>query len=130
MEIKKTNNKWKLAKAYINTWLKDKTKYCNNCNTTYSKSTFPCCKNPQLGNNMFHTKAVIDQNKEIRQTRRNQYASDEGKNLRWGISLPPRLYGDLRKYFKNECNEKLFRDDKDVKNFMKNFPQFRIPKKM
>lgn len=127
----KTKDKWTLIKAFINTWLKDDTKYCNWCGQVYTKYDFPCCENPQLGTNFDHTQALIAQNKDTKKERKNKFASGEGKNMRYCLSLPPKLVKDLTLYLKNECDgEKLFNDKKDVHKFMKKFPMFCIPRKV
>jgi hypothetical protein len=120
----KTNNKWDAVRAFINTWLKDQTFYCNNCGENWNPLTFPCCENPQIGRNIDHTKGVIKQNKMWRQTRKNKHASTDDKSIRWGISMPPRLLYDLERYFKTQYNEKLFNNNKELYKFMKEFPEF------
>lgn len=127
----KTTDKWTLAKAFINTWLRDQTWYCNNCDMDYNPLNFPCCEKPQVGRNIDHLKGMIKENKIIQQTRKNEFASTDNKTLRWGISLPPRLYYALDKYFRSLTEgEKLFKDNQDLHEFMKEFPQFCIPEKI
>ena len=130
MAFKTTDNKWTLARAFINLWLKDKSKYCNNCGAEYKKELYPCCENPYLSTNWEITQQVIKQNKEIRKTRLNDLASTKNKTLRWGVSLPPKLYHDLNCYFKQGANESLFKNRDDVREFAKEFKPFQVPERM
>lgn len=127
----KTSDKWEALHAFINTWLKDPTLYCNICGSDYKPHLGQCCSEPQIGTNLQVTKAVIAQNREHTKTRANPFASDKTKNLRWGISIPPRLYESANRYFKQHGYEKgLFSDDGDLKAFMRKFPYFRIAEKV
>lgn len=133
----KTTDKWEAIRAFINTWLKDQTLYCNNCDKDYDPFDKdeqgrwrPCCKNPQIGRNIDHTMGIIKQNKAIRQTRKNEFASVENKTMRWGVSLPPRLLYALERYCKNQTGEKLFSTNADLHAFMKKFPVFCIPEEV
>ena len=126
----KTQNKWIAARALLNTILKDNSFYCNWCNKDWNPKEFPCCEAPQVGRHIDHTKGIIKQNKEIRETRKNDYASNDDKTFRWGISLPPRVFTLWGKAFCDTYGEKLLKDDKDLIKFMKEFPEFRIPKKV
>jgi len=126
-----TTNKWDAVHAFINTWLKDPRWYCNNCGKNYGygeipKPPYTCCDEPQVGRNIDHTKAVIKQNKEIQESRKNDFASDEKKTLRWGISLPPALLRELEKYFREQYQIKLFENKEELYQFMRKFPQFRV----
>ena len=126
----KTTNKWILARAFINTWLKDQTWYCNNCDKDYSKFNYPCCENPQIGRNIDHTKGLFKENRMIKNTRKNEFASTKKKTLRWGVSLPPRLHFALDRYFRSLSDEKLFNNNKELHEFMRRFPEFTIPDKI
>lgn len=122
----KTNDKWEALHAFINTWLKDGTQYCNICNSNFRPDLGPCCDEPQIGTNLSITTALIKQNREHTKTRRNQFATNQTKTMRWGVSLPPRLYHDANRYFKNHGYKGLFEDDYDLRNFMRKFKSFRI----
>ena len=100
--------------------------HCKNCGS----EVWQCCENPQIGNNKDHTYALIQQNKKITQTRQNELASNKDKSMRLGLSLPPRLYQDLDSYFKKTYDEKLFNTPKEMREFMKRFPAFRIAEKI
>lgn len=126
----KTKNKWDASEAFINTWLKDQRKYCNHCGQDYDLLFFPCCENPQVGRNIDHTRGLLKQNRELQKTRLNEYASTENKSIRWGLSLPPKLYMDLDRYFKKLYNEKLFEDNGEMRQFMKRFKNFSIPERV
>jgi len=116
-------------RAFINTWLKDPRWYCNNCGHNYGqvqpKPPFTCCEEPQVGRNIDHTRGVIKQNAEIRKTRRNDYGSNQKKDLRFGVSLPPVLLRDLEKYFAQYYQQKLFENKDELHKFMRAFPAFR-----
>ena len=127
MEIITTHNKWEAFKAFTNTWLRDQTLYCNNCGENYEPTDFPCCENPQVGRNKDHCVGLIKQNNEMRKSRNNEFASIDNNTIRWGISLPPRLYQDANNYFRKLYHEKLFNDQAELREFMKAFPQFCIP---
>ena len=121
----KTNNKEKAFHAVINTWLKDKTMYCNFCGQDYKDDvTTPCCENPQVGRNMDHCMGIIKQNKMIRETRKNEFGSTDDKTLRYGVSMPPALYQVLDRFKVSNDKPKLFREDGEMVWFMKKFPQF------
>ena len=128
--IIKTDKRDEAIHAIINVWLKDKTPYCNNCNENYPGEYFPCCENPQVGRNMDHCRGLINQNKEFQKTRLNSYASTADKTLRWGASLPPRLYLYLNSYCKENGEDGLFNEKYDVIWFAKKFPQFAIPERL
>jgi len=126
----KTGTKWKAARAFLNLWLKDKSLYCNWCGKTYNEKEFPCCEQPQVGSNLDHTRGIIRQNQAFRNSRNNDTATTKDKSLRWGVSMPPALMTALEKYFMKEYNEKLFKNVEELHQFMREFPVFRIPKKV
>lgn len=111
--------------------LKDRRVYCNNCGARHESRTLihPCCESPQVGDNIDHTKAVIKQNRIIRDSRKNDYASNDAKTLRWGISMPRWMYLALDEY-ERKHERRLFNTDADITWFAKNFPQFSIPQKI
>lgn len=128
--IIRSTSKMDAIRAFINLWLKDPTWYCNSCGKKFGiggvpKPPFDCCEEPQVGRNMDHTRGVMKQNAEIRKSRSNDFASTPGKDMRWGISLPPVLMNDLERYFRNTYDEKLFENREELHKFMKEFPQFR-----
>lgn len=118
-------------RAFINTWLKDKSVYCNYCGLPFNPKDQnehgqwnPCCENPQIGRNVDHTMGIIKQNRAIRETRKNDFAQTDSKAMRMGISLPPMLLKDLENYFKKNYDQKLFVDNKELHKFMREFPDF------
>jgi hypothetical protein len=128
MEIIVTEGKWKEVRDFINLWLKEPNLYCNYCGRDYDKyDPEICCENPQIGSNFTICKALIEQNKQIKASRANSFASDDKKILRYSVSLPPRLLMDLEKAFKVK-GQKLFDNSEELHQFMKKFPQFCIPK--
>jgi len=133
MAFAKTSNKMKAIRAFINTWLKDVTWYCNHCGQNFDAKLFEhesCCDNPQIGRNRDHTMGLVNQNKRLQEDRLNDFASNETKTMRWGISIPPRLMSDLERYFKVNYEEKLFNNIGELRQFMQEFPQFRVAKKI
>lgn len=124
----KTNDKYKSARAILELLLKDKTLYCNWCGDDYIHG-FVCCENPQIGSHADHLKAVIKQNRIVRETRNNDFASTDDKSFRWGVSLPPRFLREWEKCFKTSQGEKLLGKG-DLNKFMKEFPQFCVARRV
>lgn len=126
----KTPNKQLAFQAVINTWLKDKTIYCNECGATYAeyvnRCADPACGSIQIGTNMDHCKGVINQNKELAKTRLNDFGSNADKNIRWGLSLPPSLFNVLDQFKKMHNQPGLFKEDGEIVWFMKKFPMFKV----
>lgn len=113
-------------------WLQDEQLYCNNCEAIYGEKPMPCCENPQVGRNIDHCRGVIKQNEQIRQTRKNMYASTDDKSIRWGVSLPPKLLQFLDTFFKMYSTEKkgIFKEEGELVWFARKFPQFSIPERL
>lgn len=118
----KTNNKWDAVRAMINTLLKDKTAYCNECGSDWTG--IPCCDNPHIGRHLDFVQAIIDQNRDVVATRLNDHGMTKDKSMRWGLSLPPRFLKELEIGFKSMYNEKLMKDSREMHRFMKEFPAF------
>jgi len=125
----KTTDKWTAAHALINTWLLDKTIYCGDCDADYSEKFFPCCKEPVLGTNYGHTRAIVEAIKEQRKSLLNDFASNKKKNFRSTVRLPKRLYSLLDKYYKG-LGTKLFENENDIRKFARKFKQFCVPIKV
>jgi len=124
----KPKNREDAYRAVINTWLKDKTLYCNNCGKTFDRlkdSPF-CCDTPHIGTNMDHCRGIVNQNKEMMKTRKNDFASTQGKDIRWGLSVPISLFYTLNSWKKAQGFKGLFEEDGEITWFMKKFPQFRV----
>lgn len=131
MAFIKTYDREKAYRALINEWLKDKRKYCNNCDDEFILEFMPCCEDPQISNNSGHTTAVIQVIKMIKETRDNKFASTKDKSIRWGVSLPPRLYRFLDNYEKKlEEGNRLFKTNEDMRWFAKTFPVFAVAEKI
>lgn len=133
MAFVKTTDKNLIIRNFINLWLKDNTFYCNNCGEVFNPAIHideSCCEDPQIARNIDHIKGLTKQNKEIRDSLKNDYASNESKTMRLGISLTPKLLRDLEQYFRKEYNEKLFNNTKELHSFMRAFPEFTIAKKI
>ena len=130
MAFKLTNSKEVAIRAFINEWIKDTTLFCNNCGSVYvpppkGVEEYPCCDNVQIGTNAQVLYWLIQENKMIRETRANQYASDKNKTMRWGMSMPPRLMHDIEEYCINTLREPFLDTPQEMNDFMKAFPVFR-----
>jgi hypothetical protein len=125
----KTNNKWEAVRALINTLLKDKTVYCNECGADYVEGVL-CCGDPMYGNHRDFVEAIIAQNKDFKATRLHDTGAGESKAIRWGLSLPPRFLRDLEDAFKATYREKLLKDNHEMHKFMKEFPAFCVCRKI
>lgn len=130
MAFKLTNIKETAIRAFITEWVKDSTPYCNNCGNIYVKAPEgcveePCCEKMQIGTNLIFLHGLIKENKLIRESRRNQFASNKDKTMRWGISITPRLLHDLEEYSIRHLKEPLLKDKNEMDGFMRSFPQFR-----
>lgn len=127
----RTKNKKEVYRDLINLALQDPRVYCNACGKEHPSKLriVPCCDTPQVGTNLDHTRAVIKQVKEIKESRRNDFASNQSKTMRWGVSMPHWMYQVLNEY-ESRYGEgrKLFKTNDDINWFAKNFPQFAIPK--
>jgi len=136
MAFVKSSNKVDATKALVNTWLKDPTMYCNHCGMDYHPDLVDtgegvynqlCCENPQIGRNIDHTKGIVAQNKEISSSLSKSTGANETDSMRFGLSIPPRLYTSLKTYFEKH-GEKFLDNPKELHQFMRAFPQFCIPK--
>ena len=126
----KTNNKWDAVRALINTLLKDKTEYCNECGSDWGEDDH-CCNFPDVGTHKDFVEAIIAQNKRIKETRvYDTGAGKDQKSFRWGLSLPPRFMMELETMFKTMYHEKLLKDNREMHRFMKEFPAFAVCRKV
>lgn len=127
-----TTKKSDCYRAFINYWLKDHRYYCNNCFATHdaANSQVKCCEDPQIGRNIDHTRGLIMQNKRLKETRKNEYASNDKRNLRMTVSLPPQLFLDLQKYMRNNYQCEVFDNQSELYDFMREFPAFSIPNRV
>lgn len=130
MNFKLTTSKETAIKAFLAEWVKDETQYCNYCGTVYTKPAEgipddPCCETPHIGTNLLFLYLLIQENKLIRESRANKFASNADKTMRWGLSMTPRLLHDLEEYSINTLKEPLFKDQREMNDFMRTFPEFR-----
>lgn len=129
--IIKINDKWEALHAVINKWLKDQTRYCNNCGKDFYPEIGACCDDPQIGTNWDFCMAIKEQNKRHRDALSNDLATLGGKkNMRWGVSIPPDLYHTLNNYMKQHGHKGVFEEKSDLNKFMRKFPIFTIAKKI
>jgi hypothetical protein len=125
----KTSNRFEAYTAVINECLKDPQLYCNNCGKTFFTGDSRCCEDPQIGDNAGVCSAIIKQNIEKREVLKNDHASFHGNAMRLGLSLPPFLYEALKNY-ESKYQRKFLDSKSDIDWFMKNFPQFCIPRRL
>jgi hypothetical protein len=111
-------------------WLQDTTVYCNCCGSNFINDGMDCCETPQIGTNLLLLSALVQENKVIRETRDNDFASNKNKTFRLGISITPRLLHDLEQYSINTLKEPLWKDAAEMNDFMKAFPEFTIPRRV
>ena len=121
--------------ALINFWLKDPTLRCGWCGARYYKDKPPCCEQPYIGTNAAVMKQFYEDQKVIRETRKNSYASMKGRGtkniMRWKLSFPPGLLRFLEVSFLRLYNEKLFTDKHNHTWFAKKFGKyFQVPEKL
>lgn len=130
MAFKLTNCKEVALRAFINEWLKEDTLYCNYCGNIFQEDGVACCDKPQIGTNAYLTSELIKENKRIRDTRLNDYASNKDMTMRLGISITPRLLHDLEEYSINTLKEPLWKDRAEMDDFMRSFPEFTVCRKV
>lgn len=128
--MKLTNCKEVALRDFMNKWLEEPTQYCNYCGCIFSDDGVQCCDTPQIGTNLTLITALIQENVRIRNTRLNDFASNADKTFRIGISMTPRLMHDLEEYSINSLKEPLWKDQAEMNDFMRSFPQFTIPRKV
>ncbi len=118
--------KYAELRKFINAWLRQQQVYCNNCGIPYHGEI--CCEHPEIGKNIDHCWAVICQNKARKKD--SGTAANVTNTMRLGISIPPSLLNALERFSREVLGEKLFVNTKDMRGFMKAFPQFTIPERI
>lgn len=116
--------KYAEIRKFINQWLLDPTLYCNSCGFPYFIGEKQCCDNPRIGRNIQHCQALLLQISAEKKCNLNEFGSNKDKTLRQAVSLPPDLMQKLEKFCQEKLGEKLFVNSKDLRGFMKAFPQF------
>lgn len=109
--------------SLINVWLKDNTLSCGWCGEKFL-ATEPCCEKPFIASNSEILRQFHKEIKERRDEQKNKYASNEDKNLRLTVSMPPSLFLFLEKAFERLYNEKLFSKEYDHNWFAKHFGKY------
>ncbi len=135
MGFKLTNSKETALRAFIVEWVKSNEVYCNYCGWKHQEvpegcEPIICCDKPQYGTNAQFLRAIIEQNKDVRETRANDFASNKDKTFRLGISMTPRLLHDLEEYSINTLKEPLLKDAREMNDFMRSFPELCIPERV
>jgi len=121
-------DKMTAIRALINEWLKDPTLYCNNCDLDANAAFLAvesCCEKPQIGRNVDVYVGMCRENKIIRDLNYRDTGASKDGNIRTAVALPPRLLSFLEGYFK-KYGEKLFNNNKELHEFMRKFPQFKV----
>lgn len=133
--IKLTNCKELALKNFINKWIEDPELYCSGCGWKYIPTPegcepIVCCDRMQICTNLISLWGVIQENKILKETRENQFASIKDKSIRWGMSLPAKLVFDLEGFCATELKEPLWNTYEEMNDFMRTFPQFCIPERV
>lgn len=89
-----------------------------------------CCDDQAIGNNVQVCEAIIEQNKDIRATRLNDFGSTKDKSWRLGVSLPPSLYYTIDKWKRANTGVGLFNEPDEMTWFAKKFPVFATCKRV
>jgi hypothetical protein len=121
-------DKMTAIRGLINTWLKDPTLYCNNCDLDANAAFLAvesCCERPQIGRNIDVYVGLCKENKAIVDINLKATGATKDNSFRSAIALPPRLLAFLENYFKG-YGEKLFNNQKELHQFMREFPQFKV----
>ena len=127
-----TKSKLLSIKSFISKWLQDSRYYCNNCGEEWMPALHlheSCCENPQFGKNIDHCMGLLKQNKQTKVDQLKETGATADNAWRSAISLPPRLYADLEQFF-GRYDEKLFNNNRELRAFMKEFPQFSTCRKI
>lgn len=130
MSFKLTTSKETALRAFLAEWIKSDERYCNYCGNIYADppdgiAWESCCETPHIGTNLVFLYMLIQENKAIRETRANKFASNKDMSMRMGISITPRLLHDLEEFSINTLKEPLFKDRAEMDDFMRSFPEFR-----
>lgn len=117
--------------ALINIWLKDPRFYCGWCGKEYLEGNGACCEQPFIARNsqvleQFYQELLID-----RENNKNDYASNDAKDFRVVLRMPPGLLRFLELTFESMYGEKLFTDKHDINWFAKKFYKyFAMPRRV
>lgn len=115
--------------ALMNTWLKDKRRFCGWCGREYDGT--PCCEKPFIGTNADILSQFNTEMMATRQTRMNKYACLKDKSMRWKLSFPPGLLQFLETAMDSLYHEKLFTQEHDTTWFAKHFGKyFQVPEEI
>lgn len=133
--VRLTNCKELALKNFIHKWMEDPELYCTGCGWKYISppegcEPIICCSQMQICTNIVSIWAVIKQNKMLKDTRLNDFASNKDKNFRMAMSLPSKLVFDLEGFCATELKEELWHTPEEQHDFMRAFPQFCIPERI
>ena len=113
--------------ALINTWLKDGTRWCLNCETAFDPvvTRFNCCDKPYFTTNQLVFKRHVEEMKEIRDAQKNKFGSTgNDTGMRYLLRFPPGLLQFLENSMRQLYKEKLFNEEYDQKWFARKFYKY------
>lgn len=130
--------------ALINTWLSFPIQSCGVCGETDNEKIVDCMAKKMMdvnldnpvdkacfvGSNQDIFKQFIKDQRFIRESRINKWASNKDKTLRNTLSFPPGLLEFLQRAMQKHYQEELFTDQHDMNWFARKFPVFRIPEEI
>lgn len=121
--------------ALINMWLKDPKMYCGWCGQDFlpppqGEMWTKCCEQPFIGKNYDIMAQFLKELKNIRESRKNKFASTDNKTSRWKLSFPPGLLDFLKVSFYGLYGEELLTKEYGTTWFAKKFRQFTVPEEV
>lgn len=118
----------------INIWLKDDRVVCIRCGFSGNDHDLSYCEphTPIWGTNKDMLRIHCQELKILRETRKNKFASNSDKSIRWSMSIPTALMSYLKSSFSQMYHgEQLFNKVYDENWFMKHFGKyFSVPEEM
>lgn len=129
--VKTTYDKELAIRNFIqNYWMKDGQIYCSNCDENYLKAPegceqIICCGKPDYVTNLTAIHRLVYTNKMMRETAYNKFGSNGKKDFRQLYAFTNRLQRDLNFFCMNELNEPFLKDDSEIIDFLRVFPEFR-----
>lgn len=110
--------------ALINTFLKDPTKRCGWCGTTYVEGNPPCCEQPYVTTNRGIYQQFYRELRDRREQQKNKFASTDDKSIRVKLTFPPTMLDFLTRSFKMMYGEDLFSKEYGTSWFAKKFGKY------
>ncbi len=130
--------------ALINTWLSFPIRTCGVCGESDNEKMVDCMakkmmdvslENPVekacfIATNAQIFEQFVKDQKSVRETRANKWASNKDKTIRQTLSFPPGLLEFLTLAFRKQYEEGLFNTKFDMKGLARKFPVFQIPEEI